>query len=166
MHQQMVPVGHGITESPEAVSEQREQVGALCVRWTARGPRVLLVTTRTSGRWIIPKGWPAKKLLDCAAAAREAYEEAGVSGDIGRKPIGRFSYFRYEGKQRLELRVSVYLLSVQDEYAEWPERRQRTRLWCSVEGAARRVSEPDLRALIHSVALLHRHDGQYSTSVA
>jgi 8-oxo-dGTP pyrophosphatase MutT (NUDIX family) len=53
---------------------------------------VMLVTSRGTGRWIIPKGWPMKRKAPYAAAAREALEEAGVVGQIGKEPIGSFSH--------------------------------------------------------------------------
>jgi 8-oxo-dGTP pyrophosphatase MutT (NUDIX family) len=51
-----------------------------------------LVTTRRTKRWIIPKGWPIKGLKPSKTAAREAFEEAGVSGRVGAKPLGVFTY--------------------------------------------------------------------------
>ena len=70
-----------------------DQVGALCVRISDDGTcQVLLVASRGTGRWIIPKGWRAKRLKDHEAAAREAEEEAGVSGKMKSKPIGKYAY--------------------------------------------------------------------------
>jgi 8-oxo-dGTP pyrophosphatase MutT (NUDIX family) len=53
---------------------------------------VLLVTSRDTRRWIIPKGWPQKGKAPHRAAAREAFEEAGVVGAVGRRPVGSFAY--------------------------------------------------------------------------
>ncbi len=79
--------------SPKKDRARRKQYGALPYRVTASGSiEILLVTTRQTKRWAIPKGWPAKKLKPCESAAREAYEEAGVRGTIGAKPIGTFTY--------------------------------------------------------------------------
>ena len=78
----------------------RVQYGALPYRFTPEAAlEILLVTTRRTRRWIIPKGWPIKGLRSPKAAAREAYEEAGVSGRVGVKPIGTFTYERRSTKR-------------------------------------------------------------------
>src|SRR5215470_5835756 len=87
-----------------AMRSDREQVGALCVRRADDGsPQVLLITSRGSGRWVIPKGWPVKRLKDHQAAALEAEEEAGVSGKVRSKPIGKFSYPKTNGRRAQSL---------------------------------------------------------------
>jgi hypothetical protein len=68
----------------------RIQYAALPYRISsAFGTEVLLVTSRETKRWIIPKGWPKKRKDPWESGAREAAEEAGVIGKIGREPIGR-----------------------------------------------------------------------------
>jgi hypothetical protein len=69
------------------------QYGALPYRFSQNSAlEILLVTTRGTRRWIIPKGWPIKGLRPPKSAAREAFEEAGVRGKIGAKPVGLFTY--------------------------------------------------------------------------
>jgi 8-oxo-dGTP pyrophosphatase MutT (NUDIX family) len=129
-----------------------EQVGALCVRRKDDGSRqVLLVTSRDTGRWIIPKGWKAKRLKDHEAAAREAEEEAGVRGKVRSKPIGRYAYRKIEDDGARSLRVAVHLLQVRRERDHWQERSQRRRQWFDVREAARRVGEAELRTLIEGL---------------
>src|ERR1700733_14836288 len=71
----------------------RVQYGALPYRFTQMAAlEILIVTTRQSRRWIVPKGWPIKRLTPSKSAAREAFEEAGVRGKIGARPIGHFRY--------------------------------------------------------------------------
>src|SRR5258708_7732746 len=71
----------------------RIQYGALPYRFTPEASlEILLVTTRQTKRWIIPKGWPIKRLKPAKSAAREAFEEAGVRGKIGMKSVGLFAY--------------------------------------------------------------------------
>jgi 8-oxo-dGTP pyrophosphatase MutT (NUDIX family) len=134
----------------------RKQVGALCVSSPDGGPlKVLLVTSRDTGRWIIPKGWPMKRMKDHLAAAEEAYEEAGVAGKVARKPWGVFSYMRPDGDEGPQLLdVTVFLLLVDREKKSWPEANERRRAWFTVESAARRVAEPGLRRLIRQVGRL------------
>lgn len=129
-----------------------KQVAALPVRKGVDGSlEVLLVTSRETGRWVIPKGWPSKRLKDRDAAAREAREEAGVTGKINGKPIGAYRYRKVEPAGSRLLDVTVYLLKVIREKKSWPERDQRQRTWFKPEVAARRVREPALRDLIRAL---------------
>ena len=69
----------------------RQQVGALPYRTIDKGKvELLLITSRDTGRWLIPKGWPMTGVKDYDAAAQEAWEEAGVVGPVRRKPIGSY----------------------------------------------------------------------------
>jgi 8-oxo-dGTP pyrophosphatase MutT (NUDIX family) len=134
------------------MKSDRQQVGALCVRRADDGSQqVLLITSRGSGRWVIPKGWPTKRLKDHKAAAREAEQEAGVLGKVKSKPIGNYTYPKTDGASAQSLRVAVFLLSVRRERRRWPERDERRRAWFPVHKAAKEVSEPELRTLIRGV---------------
>ena len=134
------------------MKSDRQQVGALCVRRADDGSQqVLLITSRGSGRWVIPKGWPTKRLKDHKAAAREAEQEAGVLGKVKSKPIGNYTYPKTDGASAQSLRVAVFLLSVRRERRSWPERDERRRAWFPVHKAAKEVSEPELRTLIRRV---------------
>jgi uncharacterized protein len=86
---------------------------------------------------------------------REAFEEAGVSGAIGAKAIGRYQYLKFDNGADQLLVVSVFLLAVSRQKNSWPEQDQRQRAWFTIAEAARRVAEPELRALIRSIA---KHD--------
>jgi len=129
--------------------EFSRQVGALPIR---RGPDgsllVLLVTTLQTQRWIIPKGWPWPGQQDCASAAAEAREEAGVLGEARAGSIGSYTYEKRRPSGRLPVRVTVYLLEVQQELEIWPECERRQRAWFSLSDAAETVREPELRALL------------------
>ena len=134
------------------MKSDRQQVGALCVRRADDGSQqVLLITSRGSGRWVIPKGWPTKRLKDHKAAAREAEQEAGVLGKVKSKPIGNYTYPKTDGASAQSLRVAVFLLSVRRERRSWPERDERRRAWFPLHKAAKEVSEPELRTLIRGV---------------
>jgi len=135
-----------------------KQVGALCVcEADDEKPLILLVTSRDTGRWVIPKGWPAKRLKAHEAAAREAMEEAGVSGKIVTKQIGSYQYLRPHQNGDQPHNVSVYLIAVRSALDHWPEEAQRERAWFSVSAAARRVAEPELRSLIRRIGTLKDH---------
>jgi 8-oxo-dGTP pyrophosphatase MutT (NUDIX family) len=110
---------------------------------------VMLITSRGTGRWVIPKGWPMKGKTRRAAAEREAWEEAGVHGRIGRKPIGGYAYGkRLDDGRVIDVRVEVFPLEVGREDDDWPEKLQRERSWTDPAQAARLVDEPELRELI------------------
>ena len=108
--------------------------------------RILLVTTRGRGDWIIPKGWPIRGLTAAATAQREAFEEAGVIGSIvGDKPVGSFRYEkRRPGRKLITCEVSVFLLAVKRQLRKWPEKSQRDTRWFAPEDAANVVTTAGL----------------------
>ena len=126
------------------------QFGALAYRVDGEeGLQILLVTSRDTGRWVVPKGNPMLHRSGAETAAEEAFEEAGVRGEIGTRPIGSF---RYRKRTRLLLAVTaevrLFPLRVEQLLEQWPERHQRRRQWFSREEAAAAVAERGLRRLI------------------
>ncbi len=112
---------------------------------------VLLVTSRGTGRWVIPKGNSGKGEAAHAAAAREAEEEAGVIGAICPAALGRYEYRKtLRSGAAVMVQVQVFPLAVTEELPRWAEGEQRTRQWFSLAAAAEAVDEPDLQALIRS----------------
>jgi 8-oxo-dGTP pyrophosphatase MutT (NUDIX family) len=110
---------------------------------------ILLVTSRETQRWVIPKGWPMKDRKPHAAAAREALEEAGVTGKVAKAVFGAYRYVkRLKNGAPLVCTVEVYPLLVERQRKRWPEQHQRTAHWFSVAEAAESVDEPELQALI------------------
>lgn len=129
----------------------RQQVAALPYRIADSGAaEILVITSRDTGRFIIPKGWPKKRQKKPDAAATEAYEEAGIVGKVGQKPIGSYTYWKRGVGEFERLQVLVYPLQVTKQRAEWPEKGQRRMAWLSVEDAALLVDEPELVSLIRS----------------
>lgn len=128
---------------------KRRQVAALPWRGEGEALRILLVSSRETRRWVIPKGWPMKGKTDFAAAAQEAYEEAGLDGVIAEKPAGEYEYLKRlkSGAAKL-VKVDVFPLQVTGEHLNWPEKGQRTLQWMTPVEAALAVQEPDLRDLI------------------
>ena len=126
----------------------KAQVAALPVKGKPGQYRVLLVTSRETRRWIIPKGWPMKGRKDHDAAAQEALEEAGVSGRIHKHPMGAYTYEKRLANGTDHVSVMVYLLEVEKEAGKWPEKDERRREWLSAKEAAERVDEPALAAII------------------
>lgn len=130
-------------------TELAQQVGALPVRRASDGTLlVMLVTTLQTQRWIIPKGWPWPGEQDYTAAAEEAREEAGVLGQAQTASIGSFTYEKRRSSGPITVRVTVYLLEVNQELDTWPEYGLRQRAWFTPSDAAAAVQEPELRDLL------------------
>ncbi len=129
----------------------RQQYAALCyrVKKKTRDLEVLLLTSRDTGRWVIPKGWPMPGKLSHEVAAREAFEEAGVRGTVETAPLGAFSYDKVlkDGIQ-VPCRVQVYALEVSELVKNFKEKGERSIEWVSSDEAVKRVREPELRDLI------------------
>jgi len=138
------------------------QAGAIPYAIVDGEVRVLLVTSRGTGRWLIPKGNIDPGLTPAEAAAKEAYEEAGIRGRIATEtPLGFFTYFKAlkSGEQR-PATVEVYALFVRRQLKRWPEGKQRSARWMSADAAARSVKEPGLsRLILRLKEILEPEDG-------
>ena len=132
-----------------------DQIAALPVRWDKKGRlRVLMVTSRQRGRWIMPKGWLMDGKKPWEAAKIEALEEAGAVGFVSDRPIGVYHYDKRLGGGRVSpCRVTVYPMVVDKLKRRWKERKERKRHWFSLTKAARLVDEPDLADLLRQLAL-------------
>ncbi|HUG61656.1 MAG TPA: NUDIX hydrolase [Methylomirabilota bacterium] len=130
----------------------RRQVAALPFRRTGNDSvEVLIMTSRETRRFVIPKGWPMKKRRKNEAAAIEAFEEAGVRGTIGKKPLGRYTYWKRLKETFTLVRVVVYPLEVVESLEDWPERDERLVSWLKPADAALLVDEPGLAKIIREV---------------
>jgi 8-oxo-dGTP pyrophosphatase MutT (NUDIX family) len=131
----------------------RLQVAALPWRKTKDGVEVMLVTSRDTGRWVLPKGWPEFGEQFCEAAAREAGEEAGLKGAISSQEAGRYYYSKSLAHgDTVRCEVLVYPLEVDDVADKWKEKGQRKRKWVSPAKAAEMVAETDLGKMILAFA--------------
>jgi len=118
-------------------------------RGTGGDVELLLVTGRGGRRWIVPKGWPMRGKSLAEAAAREAWEEAGVRGRPRERALGRFPHRKdHPLLGWIEFSVLLFPLAVEAEAEEWPERGQRARRWLPRDEAARRVDSPGLARLL------------------
>ena len=128
---------------------ERRQVAALPWRRGVDGLEVLLVTSRETRRWVTPKGGRMPGKTDAEAAAIEAWEEAGVEGDVLDEPLGTFRYLKVLKRRAPRwCVVAVYPLEVTTVHDLWKEQAQRDRVWMSIEQAAACVSEADLAEII------------------
>lgn len=127
----------------------RLQVAALPWRMGGAGVEILLITSRDTGRWVLPKGWPEAREPLSEAAAREAMEEAGLSGTISHIEAGRYFYAKVLATgEPVPCEVLVFPLQVETVAEKWKERRERERRWVAAPEAAGMVKEPDLARII------------------
>jgi 8-oxo-dGTP pyrophosphatase MutT (NUDIX family) len=143
-----------VSNANKIPNARRLQYGALPYRKSNRHrAEFMLVTSRETRRWIIPKGWPKKGKSPHRSAAREAFEEAGVLGAVGRQPVGSFSYEkRLKNGGSVECEVRVFPLEVKRQRNEWPEKQERQVKWLLASKAAAKVKNPLLSKIIRRVA--------------
>ena len=164
----MAPANHarpGSTVKSEALfREHGNQVAALCWRVGKRGLEVLLITSLNSKRWILPKGWPEADLTGAENAAREAFEEAGVTGKIGAHPIGQYHYLKEKREGAgMPVRVDVFALAVTKELDDWPEKNVRALAWMPLNEAIEKISEPGVRLVLRN---FHKHHATRKPAIA
>ena len=129
------------------------QSAALCTRMGKKGLEVLLVTSLTTKRWIVPKGWPMEGRSLAEAAAQEAWEEAGVQGATDPYPVGSFAYRKVvKGGIPVSCRCSVYRIEVDRLAKDYPEKGRRILAWMSPSEAAKAVEEPELKEILKRLA--------------
>ncbi len=131
------------------------QAGAIPYTMVRGTPVFLLITSRGTGRWIFPKGSPIKGYELWQVAAREAFEEAGIEGEVETVPIGRYRGFK--GSLRTApIEVRMFPLRVVRQLDDWPEKESRHRHWVILAEARRLLSDPQLVAMasrVHKRAL-------------
>jgi phosphohistidine phosphatase len=125
-----------------------EQSGVIPYRLKGKKPEILLITSRGRGRWIIPKGVIDPGTTAIESACKEAYEEAGIRGEVGAKALGKYQYEKWGGT----CTVAVFALKVTTVLETWPEDAIRRRKWMRVEKAARAVEESALKKLILTIS--------------
>ena len=134
--------------------ETRTQFAALPYRRAKdrkAGFEVLLVSSRDTGRWIVPKGWPMDGVTPAAAAAQEAWEEAGVRGKVSDQCLGLYSYAKWLDEElSLPCIVAVFAVEVQRLDDDFPEAGMRKRKWFSPKKAAAKVEEAELQQIIRN----------------
>jgi len=110
---------------------------------------ICLITSRETGRWVIPKGWPKLDINNDQMAQQEAEEEAGLHGNISKTPIGTYRY-----KKKLHIfatitcKVKVYPFHVTHQDLDWPEKNQRQLSWTLISKAINQVEEPEFSSLL------------------
>jgi 8-oxo-dGTP pyrophosphatase MutT (NUDIX family) len=140
----------GLKKGPgDARSAPSERLQYAALPWRKiDGLEIMLVSSRETRRWIIPKGWPMAGRSGSAAAAIEALEEAGLIGVISEAPIGEFTYLKRFSHFSEPCRVEVFAMRVVRQRDNWPEKHERATQWFPVAEAIELVSDPELSDLI------------------
>lgn len=120
------------------------QSGVIPYRYRDEELEVLLITSRKRKRWVIPKGIIEPHLLPQDSAAQEAWEEAGIRGQVSQTPLGTYQYHKWGGT----CQVKVFLLQVEEMRETWPEAKLRDRQWFSIGEAVNRVDEAELKQML------------------
>ncbi|WP_299502714.1 NUDIX hydrolase [uncultured Roseobacter sp.] len=127
----------------------RTQFAALCYRVRKGKIQVLMITSRGTQRWIVPKGWPMDGRTPAESAMQEAWEEAGVRGKSDGRCLGIYSFSKdADDLGALPCLAMVYAVEVEHLADEFPEAGQRKRSWMSRKKAARLVEEPELASIL------------------
>lgn len=132
--------------------EKIRQVAAIPFRIGADGGlQIMLVTSRETRRFILPKGWPMKGKSGRKTATLEAQEEAGVTGTTLKEPAGSYRYWKRLRTAFVRVDVTVYTLAVSGQLEDWPEAGSRQRAWLTQDQAAALIDEPELANLVRSM---------------
>lgn len=138
------PTSSGLCHQVAALPWRREADGSISI---------LLITSRSSGKWMIPKGWPMKGMSEADAARQEALEEAGVEGTVGTHAVGSYRYSKLFGDgTSTPGQAVIFALAVNRERKDWKEKDQRRRRWMSPSEAAEAVHEPDLARFLANLS--------------
>ncbi|MDV7339461.1 NUDIX hydrolase [Terasakiella sp. A23] len=111
---------------------------------------VLLITSLSIGRLVLPKGTVEPNMKARHSAEKEAYEEAGVRGILSKTLIGEYNYKKTPQKGGDHCRVKVFALEVREELDKWPEMDKRTKIWMSPGKAIKSVKEKKLKKILIS----------------
>jgi 8-oxo-dGTP pyrophosphatase MutT (NUDIX family) len=123
------------------------RVGALAVRSHKGRLQVAIVTTRGSGRWIIPKGRRERGMEDHEVAALEAFEEAGViTSHSAHEPL------QVCLKGRRKTHLMIHVLHIDRLLTRWPERRERHRRLVELEDLRKWIQSRRLRRAVRDLA--------------
>lgn len=120
------------------------QSGVIPYRINRGKIEVLLITTSSGKHWVIPKGWIPPWMTSSSSAAKEALEEAGVTGTVITPAIGRYS----NQKLGYSYQIEVFSMRVEEELKTYPEAKRRQRQWMSPSQAVKKVRSPELKRLL------------------
>lgn len=144
-----------LTYHPDGTGEEeRAQYGVLPWRVGRRGDlRILLITDRDRAEWGVPKGWPVEGRVPFMSAALDAFEEAGIIGDIDSRPLTDYTHVRqHDDGTQLACRVTLFAMRVRGTLLQWKEGSERQRRWFAADEAADRIENVELARFVRKLA--------------
>lgn len=126
----------------------RKEIAAFIYRRVGKRLQIMLVTNKKQTRWILPKGQPEHKQLDVEVALDEAYEEAGIIGQMDDTPGTVLYYTSSTG----DVELHVYRMQIGDLIADWPEQKIRQREMVDIDVALLMIRKHALRSGIKEIS--------------
>lgn len=148
-----IVTGHAPQRVEQVPDNDHRQYGVLPWRIGRHGDlRILLITDRDGHGWGVPKGWPVEGRVPFMSAALDAFEEAGIIGDIDPRPLTGYGYARLaDDGSRLACRVTLFAMRVRGTLLHWKERDERQRRWFGVSEAADRLANIELAGFVRQL---------------
>ena len=142
-----------MVEGPTEPTSDRiqKQAAAVPYRYENGKLKVMIVTSRRTGRWVFPKG-SMDGNKEWKAAEQEAYEESGVSGSVDREPLGRYLSLKVRGEKAWQVDVALYPLKIEKFHKKFPEKAQRKRKMVGIKRARKMLAQPEMAALVDALA--------------
>ena len=122
-----------------------KQSAVIPFRKTDGKMEVLIITTRKKKKWIFPKGIIEENLTARESATKEAFEEAGITGELLAHNLGKYTYKKWGGN----CKVKVYGLRVNTILNNWEED-FRERKWIDILDVEKFIDNPKLLEIIRS----------------
>ena len=147
-------IGRSVDMADVGKRDMRAQFAALPWRRVDGRIELCLITSRDTGRWVIPKGWPMDGKTPWEAATTETFEEAGLRGVASTRCVGVFTYRKdLDDGLSLPVLVAVFPFEVTKVLPDWPEACERKRKWVSLKKASQMLSDPELREILRDPGL-------------
>jgi 8-oxo-dGTP pyrophosphatase MutT (NUDIX family) len=137
-----------MTEQQGRGGRSLQQAAVLAVRQSGAAIEMCLIRRRDAKSWGIPKGFIEPGDTPEETALNEAWEEAGINGQLVGEAIGTYKY----AKSGARLTVAVYVMRVVEELTTWPEMRLRDRRWIPMDDAASALKRHPVLALLEHVS--------------
>lgn len=113
--------------------------------------QIMIITTRTNGSWIFPKGQPMPGKTGEEVALIEAMEEAGIKGILTGIPLV-VPYMKSSGMTGMIL----YPMEITKISKVWHEENERARKLVSITEASRKITQPGLISALECLELLRK----------
>ena len=125
-----------------------EQSGVIAYGLNEGNLSLVLITSKSTKRWVVPKGHIEPNLTAKESAEQEAFEEAGIEGVVSDVTVGSYDYTKHDKEDSNIYRVSLFPMEIQRLHNDWPEANLRARQWMTIPQAVNAVNEETLKLLL------------------